>query len=129
MVTDNLRRRVDASIRSIPTYHPRVIRNARYEAVVRASAELEKRVLRLERLIRRFQDALFGLTSGFAFAAVMYFGDASFWSGAIASAILAFVVTIWIASILFGNGHALNTRSRTSKPLSIHSSATTSIRE
>jgi hypothetical protein len=108
MVTDNLRRRVDASKRGMATAHPRIIRNARYEAVVRTSADLERRMLRIERFIRALQDVVLGLiSSAFAFAAVMYFGGIGFLTEATASAVLAFLIVICMASIFFRNARAI----------------------
>ena len=104
MVTDNLRRRINVSKREIVTYHPRAIRNVRYEAIVRISKDLERRVVKVERFIGWLQDALLGLISAaFAVGAVVYFGGIHSWNEAIASAILSFLITTWMASFFFRN--------------------------
>lgn len=111
MVTDNLRRRIEISKRGFAAYPARIIRSARYDAVVRRSVDLEKRMLKIERFIGLLQDALLALISSvFAFVAVMYFGGTSLWPEAIASAILAFLITMWMTNVFFGNLNAINCR-------------------
>src|SRR5262249_39548552 len=112
MVTDNLRRRINISKREIVTYHPRAVRNVRYEAIVRFSTDLERRVVRVEKFIGWLQDALLGLISAiFAVGAVVYVGGIHSWTEAIASGTLAFLITTWIASFFFRDArHGMRSR-------------------
>ena len=61
MVPDSLRRRLDVSKRAA-VRHARTIRDPRSEAV-RSSADLEKRISNLERLVGLLTDMLLGLIS------------------------------------------------------------------
>jgi uncharacterized membrane protein YeaQ/YmgE (transglycosylase-associated protein family) len=102
MVTDLLRRRADTPRRGFATYHARTIRNTRYESIIHASADLEKRVRKIERFIGWIQDLSLGLiSSAVAFGVVMCFGGGSLWTEAITSAILGFLITTWMASSFF----------------------------
>ena len=102
MVPDSLRRRLDAPKRVV-VRHARTIRDARYDAV-RKSADLEKRISNLERLVGLLTDMLLGLISAcFAIAGTAFAGGGFYWQEAITAAVVAFLVATWISNSLFPN--------------------------
>jgi ABC-type transport system involved in cytochrome bd biosynthesis fused ATPase/permease subunit len=102
MVPDSVRRRMAVPKRLV-IQNIRTVRDTRYQAL-RNSAELEKRVSDIERLVRFLTDMLFGLISAFfAIGAVAVAGSAASWQDTICAGVLAFLISMWIANFLFPN--------------------------
>jgi len=107
MVADNLRRRINISKSGMVLHQRRTIRSPRYESV-RMPADLERRLVELERFIGWLKDALLGLfSSGCAVATVVYIEGSVYWQEAVASGVLAFLITTWIANFFFRNARTL----------------------
>ena len=102
IVPDSLRRRLDVSKRAAAR-HARTIRDPRSEAV-RSSADLEKRISNLERLVGLLTDMLLGLISAcFAIVGAAFAGGGFHWHETISAAVVAFLIATWISNFLFPN--------------------------
>jgi hypothetical protein len=102
MVPDSVRRRL-AVPKKLVVQNNRTVRDTRYQAV-RNSADLEKRISDIERLVGFLTDMMFGLISAFfAIVAVAFAdGDVS-WQDTICAGVLAFLISMWIANFVFPN--------------------------
>lgn len=100
MVPDSVRRRVDVPKRHL-VQNVRAISDTRYQAV-RSSADLEKRIGKLERLIGFLTDMLLGLISAcFAIAGVAFFDGGFHWEQALGAGLIALLTTLWLAKFIF----------------------------
>ena len=102
MVPDSVRRRI-AVPRRLVVQNTRTVRDTRYQTV-RNSADLEKRVSDIERLVGFLTDTMFGLISAFfAIVAVAFADSDASWQNTICAGVLAFLISMWIADFLFPN--------------------------
>jgi hypothetical protein len=99
MVPDSVRRRVDFPKRLV--VRARTIRDSRHETV-RRSADLEKRMGNLERLVAFLTNMVLGLVSAcFAIAGAVCVAGGFYWEESISSAVLAFFIAMWLSDFLF----------------------------
>ena len=100
MVPDSVRRRI-AVPRRLVVQNTRTVRDTRYQTV-RNSADLEKRVSDIERLVGFLTDTMFGLISAFFAVVVVAFADSDVsWQDTTCTGVLAFLISMWIANFLF----------------------------
>ena len=98
MVPDILRRRIEIPRRPI-VQHARITRSTRYEAG-RQVIRLERRISDIERLVEFLTDMMFGLVSAFFAIVAVASADVS-WQDTICAAVLAFLISMWMANFLF----------------------------
>ena len=100
MVPDSIRRRVDIPQR-LPVRTARTVGDTRYQAV-RRSADMETRLSKLERFVGFLTNMLLGMISAcFAIAGATYAAGGFYWQEAISSAVLAFLIAMWLADVFF----------------------------
>ena len=102
MVPDNVRRRIAVQTRLV-VQNTRTVRDTRYQTV-RNSADLEKRVSDIERLVGFLVDMMLGLISAFfAIVGAAFIDGGANWQDTICAGVLAFLISMWIANFLFPN--------------------------